>query len=146
MMNIYYKKKWMLMMTKAELLALCKTAANSGDMDEVEAIYEQILTEPGLSFKLNAKLIYDAKWNRALNLVDLADWYLNTGYNERPQPTRAHTCTIMAIAEVSACKDSYRTKKDITRAESFLSDLEASKEIIENTLDGIAAILPTCAP
>lgn len=127
--------------TKA-LLALCKAAEQSEDMDEVESFYQTILSEEQLSKQLSPKVINDTRWNRALNLLVIANWYLYNGYEGRPQPTRAHTTILQAIEEIALCKESYSAPSDKRKAESFFSELSNHKNTIELALEEKAAVIP----
>ena len=128
--------------TKQNLLALWLKAEKSNDMDEVESLYLQILTEPGLSFKLSAKDILDIRWNRAINLVPIANWYLNIGHENRPQPTRAMTCIQQALSELAICVKGYATSTEKNKAISFQLELMDMKKYVGSILQQRAAVIP----
>ena len=124
------------------LLTLLRSADKSKDMDKTEEIYVQILAEPDLSFLLSKKDILDVRWNRAMNLVPIANWYLNEGFAKRPQLTRAMTCIQQALGEVVICVNGYTMVNGKEAALSFQAELQGMEKYIYSKLETISAELP----
>lgn len=130
-------------MNREELIKLIKKADRLKDKLKAEMLYEQVLSEPGLSFKLQADTeILNVRWNRAVNLVALANQYFKTTRTTRCQPTRAHTCIEQALQEISTCRLKYKKSKDRKSAGVFYKELLEQQERIEEELSKRQADIP----
>lgn len=127
-------------MNGKNLQALIKRVENCKDMDQAEELYEQILSIPELSLYKSSMFIANLKWNRAINLEAIVNWYLYE--SEKPLFIRAHTMLKIAHQEMTDAVSLYKKASQKKKVDEFRLELQTMLDKLELTLEGKCAQIP----
>ena len=122
---------------RKQIIKQWQAADTSTDMDKSYKIYCDILKKPGLSFALYKDEILNIRFNRAINNIEIANWYL-----ENRQYPRAHTHFKEALEDRKKCAAGYSKKSERDISAACVKESERHLAVVLEKISQQAAVLP----